>query len=168
MKKPFTHEQKLTIVDGILGFVLILVVLQLWLLMATMNAYLGGFGIAAALSAGAEVVLYDRDVDDREKIATAIAVDVRLLAGRTVYGRAGDVIAYVALFVSALNTPSYGGGMPAVPGAGPLPSDVVRWGKHLVTPARWAAVTAVYLYFLRRWWPAPRPPRWPWPRRNWK
>jgi uncharacterized membrane protein YjjP (DUF1212 family) len=30
------------IVQGILAFVLILVVLQLWLLTATMNAYLGG------------------------------------------------------------------------------------------------------------------------------
>ena len=41
-KRPFTREQRTTIVYGILGFVLILVVLQLWLLTATMNAYLGG------------------------------------------------------------------------------------------------------------------------------
>jgi hypothetical protein len=32
----------MTIVQGILVFVVILVVLQLWLLTATMNAYLGG------------------------------------------------------------------------------------------------------------------------------
>ena len=32
------------IVQGMLAFVLILVVLQLWLLTATMNAYLGGDG----------------------------------------------------------------------------------------------------------------------------
>ena len=42
MKKPFTREQRMTIVYGILCVVLIIVMLQLWLLMATMNAYLGG------------------------------------------------------------------------------------------------------------------------------
>jgi hypothetical protein len=42
MKKPFTREQKITIVYGILCVVIVLVVLQLWLLVATMNAYLGG------------------------------------------------------------------------------------------------------------------------------
>ena len=42
MRKPFTREQKTTIVYGILCIVLILVVMQLWLLTATMNAYLGG------------------------------------------------------------------------------------------------------------------------------
>jgi hypothetical protein len=42
MKRIFTREQRTTIVYGILCIVLILVVLQLWLLTATMNAYLGG------------------------------------------------------------------------------------------------------------------------------
>jgi len=42
MRKSFTHEQRMTIVYGILCIVLIIVMLQLWLLMATMNAYLGG------------------------------------------------------------------------------------------------------------------------------
>jgi hypothetical protein len=42
MKAQFTREQKSTIVYGILCVVLVLVVLQLWLLTATMNAYLGG------------------------------------------------------------------------------------------------------------------------------
>jgi len=42
MKRDFTREERMTIVTGILCLVLILVVLQLWLLMATMNAYLGG------------------------------------------------------------------------------------------------------------------------------
>jgi hypothetical protein len=42
MRRPFTREQRSTIVYGMLGFVVILVVLQLWLLTATMNAYLGG------------------------------------------------------------------------------------------------------------------------------
>jgi hypothetical protein len=42
VRRPFTREQRTTIVNGILCFVLVLVVLQLWLLTATMNAYLGG------------------------------------------------------------------------------------------------------------------------------
>jgi hypothetical protein len=37
-----TRAQRATVVNGILCFVLILVVLQLWLLTATMNAWLGG------------------------------------------------------------------------------------------------------------------------------
>ena len=41
MKALFTREQRTTVVDGILCLELILVVLQLWLLMATMNAFLG-------------------------------------------------------------------------------------------------------------------------------
>jgi len=40
--RPFTRQQRMTIVNGMLAFVLMLVVLQLWLLTATMNAYLGG------------------------------------------------------------------------------------------------------------------------------
>ena len=42
IKRPFTREQRTTVIYGMLAFVLILVVLQLWLLTATMNAYLGG------------------------------------------------------------------------------------------------------------------------------
>jgi len=42
IKRPVTEEQRGTIVYGMLAFVLVLVVLQLWLLTATMNAYLGG------------------------------------------------------------------------------------------------------------------------------
>ena len=42
MRRPFTREQRTTVITGILCIVLILVVLQLWLLTATMNAYLGG------------------------------------------------------------------------------------------------------------------------------
>jgi len=40
--RPYTREQRMPIVQGMLVFVLILVILQLWLLTATMNAYLGG------------------------------------------------------------------------------------------------------------------------------
>lgn len=42
IKRPFTREQRTTVIYGMLGFILILVILQLWLLTATMNAYLGG------------------------------------------------------------------------------------------------------------------------------
>lgn len=42
LKRQSTREQRTTVIHGILCFVLILVVLQLWLLTATMNAWLGG------------------------------------------------------------------------------------------------------------------------------
>lgn len=38
----FARSQRSTIASGILVIVLTLVILQLWLLVATMNAYLGG------------------------------------------------------------------------------------------------------------------------------
>ena len=40
--RPFTRTQRTIIVNGMLAFVVVLVILQLWLLTATMNAYLGG------------------------------------------------------------------------------------------------------------------------------
>ena len=40
--RTFSRSQRGPIVTGMMAFVLILVVLQLWLLTATMNAYLGG------------------------------------------------------------------------------------------------------------------------------
>jgi hypothetical protein len=42
VNRPFTRAQRTTIVSGMLAFVVIIVVLQLYLLTATMNAYLGG------------------------------------------------------------------------------------------------------------------------------
>lgn len=42
VRAPFSRAQRTTIVYGMLAFVLLVVVLQLWLLTATMNAYLGG------------------------------------------------------------------------------------------------------------------------------
>ncbi|KAB2910058.1 MAG: hypothetical protein F9K40_03585 [Kofleriaceae bacterium] len=42
LQRPAARAQRTTIVTGILCFVLILVVLQLWLLTATMDAFLGG------------------------------------------------------------------------------------------------------------------------------
>lgn len=42
MSRTFSRQQKTTIVFGILSIVLMIVVLQLWLLTATMNAFLAG------------------------------------------------------------------------------------------------------------------------------
>lgn len=42
IRRPFTREQRTTIINGMLCFVVVLVILQLWLFTATMNAYLGG------------------------------------------------------------------------------------------------------------------------------
>ena len=42
MKRPFSREQRVTIIQGMLMLVMVVVVLQLWLLTATMNAWLGG------------------------------------------------------------------------------------------------------------------------------
>jgi uncharacterized membrane-anchored protein len=38
----FVRSQRMTIVNGVLAFVILVVILQLWLLTATMNAFLGG------------------------------------------------------------------------------------------------------------------------------
>ena len=55
-ERQSTRGQRTTVVSGVMCFVLILVVLQLWLLTATMNAWLGGDDSvvwpAAAVSAG--------------------------------------------------------------------------------------------------------------------
>ena len=42
MRRTFSRQQKTTIVFGILSIVLVMVILQLWLLTATMNAFLAG------------------------------------------------------------------------------------------------------------------------------
>jgi len=42
VRRAFSRQQKTTIVFGILSIVLIIVVLQLWLITATMNAFLAG------------------------------------------------------------------------------------------------------------------------------
>ncbi len=41
-RSHFARSQRMTIVAGILCFNIVIVVLQLWLLTATMNAFLGG------------------------------------------------------------------------------------------------------------------------------
>ena len=42
LERLSTRNQRSVIIAGVLCFVLVLVVLQLWLLTATMNAFLGG------------------------------------------------------------------------------------------------------------------------------
>jgi|GEM_PF-400299 hypothetical protein len=42
MRRHFTRPQKMTIVQGILSLVFVVDILQLWLVTATMNSYLGG------------------------------------------------------------------------------------------------------------------------------
>ena len=42
IRRPQARAQRLTVLYGIICFVLILVIGQLWLLTATMNAFLGG------------------------------------------------------------------------------------------------------------------------------
>jgi hypothetical protein len=41
-RRHLTRAQRATIVNGVVCFVLVLVALQLWLLTATMDAFLGG------------------------------------------------------------------------------------------------------------------------------
>jgi hypothetical protein len=41
-RRPFSRRQRMTVLSGMLAFVVVLVILQLWLLTATMNAFLGG------------------------------------------------------------------------------------------------------------------------------
>jgi hypothetical protein len=55
VKRPFTRDQRTTVVYGMLAFVVMLVVLQLWLLTATMNAYLGGDESVVLPAAGASL-----------------------------------------------------------------------------------------------------------------
>ncbi len=56
--RPFTREQRLTIVYGMLAFVTVVVVLQLWLLTATMNAWLGGDDSVVLPAAGVSLACF--------------------------------------------------------------------------------------------------------------
>ena len=56
--RPFVREQRTTIVYGMLAFVLVLVVLQLYLLAATMNAWLGGDETVVWPAAGASLLCF--------------------------------------------------------------------------------------------------------------
>jgi hypothetical protein len=58
VNRSFTRHQRTTIVYGMLAFASILVVLQLWLLSATMNAYLGGDEAVVWPAAGASLFCF--------------------------------------------------------------------------------------------------------------
>jgi hypothetical protein len=58
MSHRFDRDQQLTVVYGILCLELVLVVLQLWLLMATMNAFLGGDDAVVGPAALASLVCF--------------------------------------------------------------------------------------------------------------
>ena len=58
MKEPRTPLQRATILNGILLITITLVILQLWLLMATMNAYLGNDLDIVWPAAGASFVCF--------------------------------------------------------------------------------------------------------------
>ncbi|MCG3160790.1 MAG: hypothetical protein JMDDDDMK_01865 [Acidobacteria bacterium] len=58
IKKYFTREQRTTVVYGILCIVVVLVILQLWLLVATMNAYLGGDATVVWPALAASVICF--------------------------------------------------------------------------------------------------------------
>jgi hypothetical protein len=58
MKRVFSRQQKTTIIFGILSIVLMIVVLQLWLLTATMNAFLAGQERAILPAALASIVCF--------------------------------------------------------------------------------------------------------------
>jgi len=56
LHRPFTRDQRTTIIYGMIAFVLVLLVLQLWLLTATMNAFLGGDDAVVWPAAGASLL----------------------------------------------------------------------------------------------------------------
>ena len=62
LRRPFTREQRTTVVYGMLAFVVVIVVLQLWLLTATMNAYLGGDDSVVWPAAAASVACFGLNV----------------------------------------------------------------------------------------------------------
>ena len=58
LKRPFTRDQRATVISGMLAFIIIVVLLQLWLLTATMNAFLGGDEAVIWPAAGASLVCF--------------------------------------------------------------------------------------------------------------
>lgn len=57
-RRRFSRAQRLQILSGIVSIVVLIVVLQLWLLTATMNAYLGGDHRVAWPAAGASLACF--------------------------------------------------------------------------------------------------------------
>ena len=62
LNRPFTRDQRSTIAYGMLAFALMLVILQLWLLTATMNAYLGGDETVIWPAAGVSLLCFALNV----------------------------------------------------------------------------------------------------------
>lgn len=62
MRRPFSRQQKMTIVFGILCIVVVIVVLQLWLLTATMNAFLAGQGQVILPAAVGSIICFALNV----------------------------------------------------------------------------------------------------------
>lgn len=57
-RSRFARSQRMTIVNGMLAFVVVLVVLQLWLFTASVNAYLGGDRAIVVPAAAASLVCF--------------------------------------------------------------------------------------------------------------
>ena len=57
-RRPLSRHERTTIVSGILCIVLTLTLMQLWLLTATMNAWLGGDGSIVWPAAFASLVCF--------------------------------------------------------------------------------------------------------------
>jgi hypothetical protein len=57
-RRRFSRAQRTLILSGIVSIVLLIVVLQLWLLTATMNAYLGGDRAVPLPAAAASLVCF--------------------------------------------------------------------------------------------------------------
>ncbi len=57
-RSRFAHSQRMTIALGILCVVAVIVILQLWLFTATMEAFLGGNNAVALPAFGASVVCF--------------------------------------------------------------------------------------------------------------
>ncbi len=58
MTRRYLRAQKATILFGILALVIVLVVLQLWLLTATMNAFLAGRSVVVVPAALASLACF--------------------------------------------------------------------------------------------------------------
>lgn len=57
-RRRFSRAQRMLILSGIVSIVALIVVLQLWLLTATMNAHLGGDHAVAAPAAAVSLVCF--------------------------------------------------------------------------------------------------------------
>ncbi|MCC7084572.1 MAG: hypothetical protein IT427_06160 [Pirellulales bacterium] len=57
-KRPLSRDERRSITYGILSVVVVIVLLQLWLLTATMNAYLGGDDTVVWPAAAASLICF--------------------------------------------------------------------------------------------------------------